>query len=134
MIHHVAATLPEQRQTPAGAVPEDLSTIRVHIDDQAVDNLIGRQRVGVVVPKRHARRAVTRSMLKRLLRASFARQQSALAPGDWLLRLRSPFAPPAFISADSGLLRQVARDEIDALLHRASADPARRAATTTGSR
>ena len=85
-----------------------------------MDNFGLAYQLGVVVPKRHARRAVTRSVLKRLLRSSFARHRAALAPGAWLLRLRSPFAPPAFVSADSALLRSTARDEVEALLLRAA--------------
>jgi ribonuclease P protein component len=72
--------------------------------------------LAVLVPKRHACRAVTRSMLKREMRAGVARQAHALAPGLWLLRLRSPFNTSSFPSAASSALREAARAEIDTLL------------------
>ena len=104
-----------------------------------------RWQLGVVVPKRHARRAVTRSMLKRLLRAGFERRRAGrerceegeegedseghqgnqghrgrvgLPPGLWLVRLRAPFAVATFVSADSPALRRAAAAEFDALLQR----------------
>lgn len=78
---------------------------------------------GAVVPKRHARRAVTRSLLKRQIRAAMGRQ-AALPGGMWVVRLRAPFAREQFESAASEPLRRAAREELDTLL----ADAARRAA------
>ena len=72
--------------------------------------------LGCVVPKRHARRSVTRSLLKRQMRAAAERHADALAPGLWLLRLRSGFATSQFPSAASDALRLAARLELDALL------------------
>jgi ribonuclease P protein component len=72
--------------------------------------------VGVVVPKRHARRSVTRSLLKREMRAGVARQAHRLAPGLWVVRLRAPFDTTAFPSAASAALRDAARAELDTLL------------------
>lgn len=72
--------------------------------------------VGYVVPKRHARRAVTRSSLKRQMRAAVQRHEAALEPGLWLLRLRSGFPVASFPSADSLALRAAARGELEALL------------------
>jgi ribonuclease P protein component len=73
-------------------------------------------RVGVLVPKRHARRSVTRSLLKREMRAGVARRAHRLAPGLWLVRLRAPFDPALFPSAASAALREAARAELDKLL------------------
>ena len=81
--------------------------------------------LGVVVPKRHARRAVTRSLLKRQMRSAVVRAAAAsplasgLRPGLWVMRLRAPFASQAFPSAASDALRDAARAELDALLDRA---------------
>ena len=47
--------------------------------------------VGAVVPKRHARRAVTRSLIKRQIYAAAERHRDRMAPGLWIVRLRSPF-------------------------------------------
>lgn len=76
---------------------------------------------GCVIPKRHARRSVTRSLLKRQIRAALARHAQALPQGLWLVRLKAPFVPAQFPSAASDALRRAARAELDALLARAGA-------------
>ena len=68
--------------------------------------------LGLVVPKRHARRSVTRSLLKRQMR-SVARSTGAdLADGLWVVRLRAPFDRAAFPSAASTALQRAARAEL----------------------
>ena len=74
--------------------------------------------VGIVVPKRHARRSVTRQLLKRQIRAAFA-ERPGMPPGMWVVRLRSPFDRQKFPSAASDALRQAARVELAQLLDRA---------------
>ena len=81
-----------------------------------------RRWLGCIVPKRHAKRAVTRNLLKRQVRAAMERHAAGLAAGLWLVRLRVPFAPAAFPSAASSALRAAARAELDGLLQRAGAD------------
>jgi ribonuclease P protein component len=76
---------------------------------------------GCVVPKRHARRAVTRNLLKRQVRSAFERHRAGLPAGLWLVRLRSPFAAAEFVSARSAALAAAARGELDSLLARALA-------------
>jgi ribonuclease P protein component len=76
--------------------------------------------LGYVVPKRHARRAVTRSLLKRQVRVAFAQHASLLPAGLWLVRLRAPFAVSEFVSARSQALAQAARSELNSLLDRAA--------------
>jgi ribonuclease P protein component len=80
--------------------------------------------LGCLVPKRHARRAVTRSLLKRQMRAAAERHADTLAPGLWLLRLRSGFATSQFPSASSDALREAARRELDTLLQARARAPA----------
>ena len=78
--------------------------------------------IGVVVPKRHARRAVTRNLLRRQIRNAMQRHVAALAGGMWLVRLRKPFAlggPTPIAAAASDALRRGARAELDAMLQRA---------------
>lgn len=75
---------------------------------------------GVVVPKRHARKATTRNLLRRQIRGAMARHHTRLARGMWLVRLRVPFDPKDFKSA-SAALRSAARAELDGLLLRAAA-------------
>jgi len=71
-----------------------------------------------VVPKRHARRAVTRSLLKRQVRGAFERHEAALPQGLWLVRLRQGFAVAEFPSARSAALQLAARTELDQLFTR----------------
>lgn len=76
-------------------------------------------RLGLVVPKRMARRSVTRNLIRRQMRAVVSeqlRQGHALVAGDWVLRLRSPFDPVAYPSAASAALRRAARAELQDLL------------------
>jgi ribonuclease P protein component len=73
------------------------------------------RRFGLVVPKRHARRAVTRSLIKRQARAVFEAAAARLCPGDWFLRLRSPYPIDEFVSAASAPLRTRVRHELTAL-------------------
>lgn len=72
-------------------------------------------RLGAVVPKRHARRAVTRSLLKRQIYAAARRHAGDLPHGWWVVRLRAPFDRAVFSSAASPALRRLARAELDAL-------------------
>jgi ribonuclease P protein component len=73
--------------------------------------------VGMVVPKRHAKRSVTRQLLKRQIRAAFA-ERPGMPPGLWVVRLRSPFDRQQFPSAASDALRAAARAELAQLLDR----------------
>jgi len=69
--------------------------------------------LGLVVPKRHARRSVTRNLLKRQMRDQAASHQSLLPPGQWVIRLRAPFDARRFPSAASARLREAARAELE---------------------
>jgi len=81
-----------------------------------VDDSPGGYWLGAVVPKRHAKRSVTRSLLKRQIRAALVRHTSSLPPGLWLVRMRAPFAPKLFPSAASQALRAAALAELEGLL------------------
>lgn len=74
--------------------------------------------LGLVVPKRHARRAVTRSLLKRQIRAAFASgaERGVVPPGLWVVRLRAPFDRKQFPSAASEALSRAAREELAQLV------------------
>ncbi len=91
--------------------------------DDLPENAENGQWAGCVVPKRHAKRAVTRSLIKRQIRAALDRHAGALAQGLWLVRLKSPFAPAQFPSAASLALRRAARAELDTLLLRLAQAP-----------
>jgi ribonuclease P protein component len=93
--------------------PRDLSTALDRPGAELVDECT---RLGTVVPKRHARRAVTRNLLRRQIRAAAVRHAAALRQGCWVVRLKAPFDAARFPSAASAALRECARDELDALL------------------
>lgn len=119
-MHHVMdapSSATGKRQTPPG---EELSTTPALEANQSVDNLPSRHWLGCVIPKRHARRSVSRTLLKRQIRAAMASHASSLLPGLWLVRLRSPFAAAQFVSAASVALRDAARDELQQLFTRAA--------------
>ena len=69
--------------------------------------------LGLVVPKRHARRSVTRSLFKRQIRAALGRHAGLLEAGLWVVRLRAPFTKLKYPSAASEALQRAARAELD---------------------
>jgi ribonuclease P protein component len=75
---------------------------------------------GIVVPKRHARKAVARNLLRRQIRGAIERHHASLAHGMWLVRLRAQFDPRGFRSAAPAQLRQAARAELDSLMKKAA--------------
>ena len=75
--------------------------------------------LGLVVPKRHAKRAVTRTLVKRQIRNVVAACAPHLEPGLWVVRQRSPFDPKQYPSAASDALKEAARAELRALFDRA---------------
>ncbi|HEY2977961.1 MAG TPA: ribonuclease P protein component [Burkholderiaceae bacterium] len=106
-VHHLADRPLGDRLSTAGAPTESEP-----VDDSAALWL------GTVVPKRHARRSVTRTLLKRQIRAAVDRHAAALPHGLWVVRLRAPFDKQQFPSAASEALRRAAREELDAMLAR----------------
>ena len=118
-LHHVReGPLPAPARKNSVAL-QDLSTAPEPQLRSSVDNILPTLWIGCVVPKRHARRAVTRNLLKRQIRASFVRHADRLSSGMWLVRLRAGFATSEFVSARSVALAQAARAELDGLLSRA---------------
>ena len=72
--------------------------------------------LGVMVPKRWARRAVTRNTLKRQIYAVARELEPSLPAQALVVRLRSGFSRQEFVSATSEALRRVARAELHSLL------------------
>lgn len=118
-VHHVASRPWAPGRRHGGPGDGELSTTIAPVVPAPVDESPAGHWLGSVIPKRHARRAVTRSLLKRQIRAAMARHAPRLPPGLWLVRLRSPFAPASFPSAASAALRDAARDELEQLFDRA---------------
>ena len=121
-VHHLPAA--EGGLSGPGDAPRtgELSTTGAQIGELPVDDSLTEpsRRLGVVVPKRHARRAVTRSLLKRQIYAAGSRHAASLARGLWIVRLRAPFDRSRFVSAASPALRDVARAELEDLFRAAS--------------
>jgi ribonuclease P protein component len=72
--------------------------------------------LAALLPKRWAKRAVTRNALRRQIYAAFAQQQAQLKPVPHLVRLRSAMSPDLFTSASSDPMKKAVRQEIDELL------------------
>ena len=73
--------------------------------------------IGAMVPKRWAKRAVTRNAIKRQIytvSADFSHQYSQAA---FVVRLRSTFSVKEFVSATSDQLKQAVRIEVQTLMH-----------------
>jgi ribonuclease P protein component len=126
-VHHVASVPGPARRAVNHSLSTELSTGQGALQAPAVDDVSATDPpdqvwLGAVVPKRHAKRAVTRSLLKRQIRAAVERQPQ-LAAGLWVVRLCAPFARADYVSAASDALRSAAHDELDAVL----SDAARRA-------
>jgi ribonuclease P protein component len=79
---------------------------------------------GLVVPKRYARRAVTRNLLKRQIRqtlqtfGSASLQTPKMRNGMWVVRLRSSFDIKQYRSGASKLLQDVVARELNDLFMR----------------
>ncbi len=71
--------------------------------------------VGAMVPKRWARRAVTRNLIKRQVYSIAAQHALVLPAAAYLVRLRSTFDRQKFKSASSETLRREVHEEVEQL-------------------
>ena len=71
-----------------------------------------------MVPKRWARRAVTRNTIKRQIYAVSTRFADRLPSAAHVVRLRSPFDREQFTSATSARLKAAVRQELEQLFER----------------
>jgi ribonuclease P protein component len=97
----------------------ELSTGMNQNPPELVDGVSAPIWLGLVVPKRHARRSVTRNLMRRQIRACVERHRARLAMGDWVVRLRKGFAVERFPSAASQALAVQVHDELEQLMARA---------------
>ncbi len=79
--------------------------------------------LGAMVPKRWARRAVTRNTIKRQIYAISQQFEVRMPCAAHVVRLRSGFDRQQFISATSTLLKQAVRLELLQLFERAASKP-----------
>lgn len=134
-VHHITArpSAPGKRFSTASAQLSTTDAPAVHrlVDESteaalqnatavpATDSAPAPDRIwlGCVVPKRNARRSVTRSLMKRQIRSAFgSAAAAALPPGLWVVRLRAPFDIKVFPSAASDALNAAVRAELQELV------------------
>jgi ribonuclease P protein component len=75
--------------------------------------------MGAMVPKRWAKRAVTRNLIKRQIYTMANAFEQSLPQGAHVVRLRSGFDRQQFISASSQQLKKAVHAEIEQLFQRA---------------
>jgi ribonuclease P protein component len=120
-VHHVTGAPAVHAQARPKTGLDKLSTTGEPICAAPVDKLPAGHWLGCVVPKRQARRSVTRNLLKRQMRETFRRHAPTLPQGLWLLRLHAGFAVRDFPAARSDALAEQARLELEQLLAKAAA-------------
>jgi ribonuclease P protein component len=72
--------------------------------------------IGAMVPKRWAKRAVTRNAIKRQIYTVCAEFSPKQRQAAFVVRLRRDFSRKIFVSASSDLLKQAVRTELLALI------------------
>jgi ribonuclease P protein component len=87
----------------------------------------GEARLGLVIGKKFAPRAVTRNLVRRIAREAFRVKRAQFGGYDLLLRLHTKLDRKTLLSAASPPLKKLCRDEIEMLLERAASEIARRA-------
>jgi ribonuclease P protein component len=86
-------------------------------------------RLGLVIGKKYAPRAVTRNLVRRIAREAFRLRRAEFGGWDVLLRLHTKFDRKAMPAASSPPLKTLCRSEIEELLNKAAREIARRQAT-----
>jgi ribonuclease P protein component len=100
-----SAGTPQAMSDTAGPVPDAAQALF------ALDGVW----VGAMVPKRWARRAVTRNTIKRQIYAVSSRFADRLPSAAHVVRLRCAFDRKQFISATSEQLKKAVREELEQL-------------------
>ncbi|QGZ62803.1 ribonuclease P protein component [Paraburkholderia acidisoli] len=85
-------------------------------------------RLGLVIGKKFAPRAVTRNLVRRIAREAFRVRRAQFEGFDLLLRLHTKFDRKALPGASSPGLKALCRSEIESLFEKAVREVARRAA------
>ncbi len=85
-------------------------------------------RLGLVIGKKYAPRAVTRNLVRRIAREAFRLRRAEFGGWDVLLRLHTKFDKKTMPAASSPPLKALCRGEIEALLDKAAREIARREA------
>jgi ribonuclease P protein component len=104
-------TRPEFQSVLADKIVAKTSHFALHAQASA----LLQPHLGAVVPKRWARRAVTRNTIKRQVFNVAASLQAQLPAKAYVVRLRSGFDRTVYISASSNALKLAVRQELQAL-------------------
>ena len=107
---------PVSQELPTEAAPDRTESV-----DTCVYVLTPPLGFALVVPKRHAKRAATRNLVKRQMRDALRRRLDGWAGRQMLIRQRGPFDRKLFPSAASDALRAAVRAELDLLFAQAAA-------------
>lgn len=83
-------------------------------------------RLGLVIGKKYAPRAVTRNLVRRIAREAFRVRRAQFEGFDLLLRLHTKFDRKALPGASSPGLKALCRGEIETLLEKAAREVTRR--------
>ncbi|ANC44714.1 hypothetical protein A6P55_11435 [Pandoraea pnomenusa] len=83
--------------------------------DTPVDAMPQEGRIGIVVGKKHAPRAVTRNLIKRQAREMFRQRRAALAGWDFVLRLTRRFDKGTYTAATAPVLNTLCHAEFTQL-------------------
>ena len=102
-----ASAAPAQPAAPASASPTGPG-----VSPQALFAMADEVWLGAMVPKRWARRAVTRNTIKRQIYTVGATFEARLPQAAHVVRLRSTFDRKQFISATSDQLKEAVRAEL----------------------
>lgn len=78
---------------------------------RTINHTTGQSRLGMVISKRNARRAVSRNAIKRVIREAYRLRHSSLPHKDLVFRLVRPI-PDASLNR----LKRLVRSEVDKLL------------------
>ncbi len=113
-----APDTPVLQELPTGVAPEKTESV----DNSALLNLFALRPIALalVVPKRHAKRAATRNLVKRQMREALRHRCADWCGRQLLIRQRSAFSALQFHSAASAALRQAVRSELDLLFAQAA--------------
>jgi len=114
-LHRLALVDPATAHT-ASAMPQGPA----HSSEQVVFGVFDVW-LGAMVPKKWARRAVTRNTIKRQIYNVSAQFANELPCAAHVVRLRAGFDRKQFISATSDLLKAAVRSELEQLFHHAVA-------------
>lgn len=99
---------------------KNLSTKTSHENCFFVDKRLSEEgKLGLIIPKRFAKRAVTRSLIKRQCRAQTAAFVNQLPVGNWVIRLKRPVESTSWKSGSSSELKKFIRAELQPLFSKA---------------